>query len=572
MNVRPAPTASGTLERRPLVHLFVYVLERGLSGSLELSPVGAPTCAVVFAGGQPTKYGVVDGEGSDAAKPLVERLEELFALPPQTAFAYFDAFDALPAKSPTRASALRVIWRGLLRAPPLDHVKAAITKIGTGRIRLTQAIETAVGESLGEDAARVLARLQGGARSLAGLGEGVPQATLELLVYALMITKRVEIVGAQAMGPRTVSRSIPVPPPAPPKSTSRTTLTPPPPNVTPQTPQVAPPPDSSPVIPPPPPAPSSENLIPEAPPSSGSVGEATPVARVRLKKPASTGPVVAEETAVSHKDPRVSANFDPGAVDAALKTRREDILARSRKIDDEDYFQMLGVARDATQAEVQAAFISLAKTWHPDRLPPPLADMREACSKVFARMSEAQATLVDAEKRGRYMRLLTEGGATPKDQDEIAGVLEAATAFQKAEIFLRRNSNAEAEALVRRAVELDPKQADYQALLAWIEAIKPENQAPDATRQRIAMLARAIDANPKCERAFFYRAMLYKRLKDEKEALSDFRSAAMLNPRNVDAQREVRLYEMRSGAKKPAAKEKEEAPQEKGLFGRFFKK
>jgi curved DNA-binding protein CbpA len=258
-----------------------------------------------------------------------------------------------------------------------------------------------------------------------------------------------------------------------------------------------------------------------------------------------------------------------------LAARRQEILARAENIDREDYFQMLGIDRTATPEQARDVFFALAKTWHPDRLPPQLADVRDACARIFGRISEAHQTLSDPKKRDKYMTLLKDGGATPEAQASIALVVEAATNFQKAEVCLKRNDTAQAEALCRKAHEADPEQPDYLAMLAWLEALKPDKQSPEATRASIAMLDKAIGLSEKCERAFFYRGLLQKRLGNHPLAARDFRMAAELNPRNIDAVREVRLYEMRkergSVPPAPGAPKKDGKPSG-GLFGKLFKK
>jgi tetratricopeptide (TPR) repeat protein len=208
---------------------------------------------------------------------------------------------------------------------------------------------------------------------------------------------------------------------------------------------------------------------------------------------------------------------------------------------------MLSIDKDASVEEVQAAYFQLAKAWHPDRIPAPLLDVKEQCATVFSHMSEAHQTLTDPKRRAQYMTLLKEGGATPDDQAQIQLVLEAATNFQKAEICLRRSDLTQAEALCRKANEADPKQPEYLALLAWLESMKPENQSPAATQTCIAKLDQALAVNDRCERAYFYRGMLNKRVGNAAGAVRDFRRAAELNPRNIDAVREVRLFEMRKG-------------------------
>ncbi len=177
------------------------------------------------------------------------------------------------------------------------------------------------------------------------------------------------------------------------------------------------------------------------------------------------------------------------------------------------------------------------------------------------------------------MKLLTEGGATPEAQATIVAVIEASTNFQKAEVHMRRNDFAQAEAMCRKAVEADPGQPDYVALLAWLESMKPEAQTPVGTQVAISKLSKAIEMSNKCERAYFYRGQLNKRAGNLPAAMRDFRKAADLNPRNLDAIREVRLHEMRSqkGTLPPKGGDRESnnpptTDKGGGLFGKLFKK
>ena len=62
-----------------------------------------------------------------------------------------------------------------------------------------------------------------------------------------------------------------------------------------------------------------------------------------------------------------------------------------------DYYEILGVPRSATQAEVKKAFRKLARAHHPDRNPgDPAAERR------FKDVNEANAVLSDPEKRKQY--------------------------------------------------------------------------------------------------------------------------------------------------------------------------
>ena len=64
-----------------------------------------------------------------------------------------------------------------------------------------------------------------------------------------------------------------------------------------------------------------------------------------------------------------------------------------------DYYDILGVARDASEADVKSAYRKLALKYHPDRNP----GDKEA-EERFKEAAEAYAVVGDAEKRARYDR------------------------------------------------------------------------------------------------------------------------------------------------------------------------
>jgi curved DNA-binding protein CbpA len=250
-----------------------------------------------------------------------------------------------------------------------------------------------------------------------------------------------------------------------------------------------------------------------------------------------------------------------------------------------DYYELLGVAPDALPAVIQAAFFQLAKKWHPDRVPPELSDVRDLSNKVFARMSEAHQILLDPARRKEYDELRKGGAGSAEEQEQVQRVLRAATAFQKAEVLMKRNNHAAALDEARKALESDPSQADYIALLAWLES----TQLNANLEEILARIEKAQRLEPNNTRIRWYRGSLLKRMGKNGKAIGDFRFIVDNDPRHLDAQREIRLYEMRkaeqrrTGQKSPSdrpsaapGRQSGEQPSIKppdgGRFGKWFKR
>jgi len=166
----------------------------------------------------------------------------------------------------------------------------------------------------------------------------------------------------------------------------------------------------------------------------------------------------------------------------------------------------------------------------------------------------------------------------PQEQDRVHQALRAAHAVRRAEYLLERNKLVEAEAQAKLALEYDPEHSEGQALCAWIQACRL-GEAADLARC-LSVLTDALEKNPIDEKLRFRRARLLSRVGKVDEANHEYRLIVELNPGHIDAQRELRLWELRHGSKRPSSGEFARAPGARvserppppGLFGRLFKR
>ena len=63
-----------------------------------------------------------------------------------------------------------------------------------------------------------------------------------------------------------------------------------------------------------------------------------------------------------------------------------------------DYYEMLGVNKDATDNEIRRAYKKLAVKWHPDKHP----DNKKEAEEKFKEISEAYSVLSDPKKKSEY--------------------------------------------------------------------------------------------------------------------------------------------------------------------------
>lgn len=74
--------------------------------------------------------------------------------------------------------------------------------------------------------------------------------------------------------------------------------------------------------------------------------------------------------------------------------------SRARRLTVKDYYETLGVPRDASEADIKKAFRKLARQHHSET-----AKDKKAAEEKFKQIDEAMKSLGDPEKRRKYDEL-----------------------------------------------------------------------------------------------------------------------------------------------------------------------
>ena len=113
----------------------------------------------------------------------------------------------------------------------------------------------------------------------------------------------------------------------------------------------------------------------------------------RALAPAKASPPTPQELRARLKD---------AAADWAKEERRRAILdAHARVVGEKDHFVVLGLSREATEAEVKTAYFGLAKQFHPDTLGD-FSDLGDQIQALFTRLGGAFDVLGQAKSRAAY--------------------------------------------------------------------------------------------------------------------------------------------------------------------------
>lgn len=236
-------TAEGDLDRTPFAHLLVYAVERQLTGAMFLTEPSGTEHIVRFVRGMPVKVRPSDGfarfgellleESLITAETLadalamtgllgdvlllsgcldsvtldwiaelqfVRRMVHLFELSSGTTYRYFDGHEALAdwGGEPATVDPMAVLWAGLRKhGDRSTRLLSTLELLGTTPLHLhTTFAPGRFGMNAPEIA--VSAVLQDGSPSLAELIESgiAPEALLHNLIYALVITRYIDLGGA----------------------------------------------------------------------------------------------------------------------------------------------------------------------------------------------------------------------------------------------------------------------------------------------------------------------------------------------------------------------------------------
>jgi curved DNA-binding protein CbpA len=238
------------------------------------------------------------------------------------------------------------------------------------------------------------------------------------------------------------------------------------------------------------------------------------------------------------------------AVAAGLEIRKR-VEALMPKLDDITLFELLGLSEAATPEQVSAAYMTGVRQFHPDRLMGlGLGDLNKEAERIMARYGEASAVLSDPKRRSEYVRKLR---GQPTEADTARSILEAEHSFKNGEVALKRGDYAKALERFTDAVKRNPAEAEYRAYLAWCRYSDSASSKNALAAETIRIIRDALHERKHFARGQYWIGEILKLTGDTSGAEKAFKDCLEIDKDFIDAQRELRLIEMRRN--KPKTRE-----------------
>jgi tetratricopeptide (TPR) repeat protein len=252
----------------------------------------------------------------------------------------------------------------------------------------------------------------------------------------------------------------------------------------------------------------------------------------------------------------------------------EEIAARRQEIQDthaalltKNHFEILGISRSATEADVKEAYFRLVKRFHSDvHLDPRLLDLKDKMEAVFLRLAEAYDVLRHSASRARYVADLVSRSPrpapaapaaapeAPREVDEpflapadpVENALMADDAIRQTEFLLIEGRYWDAIQLLERTVPhiLAKRQSAKARVLLGRAYLKN----PMWVRKGEEILHGVLRDEPQHVEACFALGGLYKESGLRSRAVTMFRKVLEVKPDHKRAAAELR--ELGAGSRK----------------------
>jgi len=204
----------------------------------------------------------------------------------------------------------------------------------------------------------------------------------------------------------------------------------------------------------------------------------------------------------------------------------EHIRQAHRKIQSQNFYEILGVNRESGRAEIKRAYFRLAKVYHPDRhFEEGMHEVKKELEDLFSRITEAYDTLTSPEQRAAY-----DGKAAKSAPDPpLSPERKAQMSFQQGQEALQAKDFKKAAYLFEASTRLESKNHMYFGCLG-----KSLLQLPGEVHRAEQALREAVTLKPEAAEYHVLLAEIYETGGLLRRALKEYEEALVHNPEDLE--------------------------------------
>jgi CheY-like chemotaxis protein/tetratricopeptide (TPR) repeat protein len=235
---------------------------------------------------------------------------------------------------------------------------------------------------------------------------------------------------------------------------------------------------------------------------------------------------------------------EPRRIDGEEERLAAELARLASETAEQGPFEILGVAEDASEEGIRAAYEQLSQRTHPDRVGASSDAVRQLAEQVFARVEAAFEVLVDPRRRQEHLLERRRAGREAAQVDEGRRAVEAELRFQQGQAALRQRAYDVALRCFQEAVELFPHEGEYHAHLGWaLHCCRPED--PKRAAEAARHIKHGIKLARDREKPYLFMGRVCNAMGRSEVAVRMFTRAVQIQPECVEALRELRLINMR---------------------------
>jgi len=213
------------------------------------------------------------------------------------------------------------------------------------------------------------------------------------------------------------------------------------------------------------------------------------------------------------------------------------VRAAKERLAKADHFEVLGLKREASAAQVKTAYFALAKAWHPDAAgQDDSPEARQLRAELFARASEAWAVLGEEASRKAYLLDLHTGAVADLD---VAAILEAESLFQRATVLVKTRQYPQALEELDKAILLNAGEPEFLVWRAWVLFLTADDRRRQQA-QSAAEIEAALKKLPRCMPGYLFLGQMAKLGGDLAQAERHLKRGLAVDAENVELQRELK--------------------------------